>query len=269
MGGSGTTIAVGGLTIGSNGTRIGDGRVLENKGDAEWLSGVIDLRPLGNGNPLGGIIRNDVGATFNQRFNRGMIQGDGTSLFDNLGAYYKGGGVVTGPTNVISAAFNNAGELHINDQAVQITGKFTDSGNITVTTGATLNIVGDLLMQSTSVLDIGIGNTGVGLLTVSGLITLNGTLNAVPDVGFAPTAGQTFKFLTFGTKAGAFTKVGGTALGGGLILSLDAADTNDLRFDVVTAPTTASSVRPVKTSRVAKTSGPVASAAPTQATGTR
>jgi hypothetical protein len=233
MSGSGTIIAVGGLTIGSGGIAIGGGRVLENRGDAEWIGGQINLSQLGDGNPLGGIFRNDASATFNQRFNGGQILGGGTSsLFDNLGAYYKGGGIVPGAANLISADFNNAGELRINDFTVQFTGTFTDAGTISIATGATLQISGDLAMQPSSVLDIGIGN-GVGLLNVIGLMTFNGTLNAVPDAGFAPTVGQSFTFAKFGSKAGAFATVGGTSLGGGKALSLNTSDTNDLRFDVV------------------------------------
>jgi hypothetical protein len=278
MGGAGTMIAAGGLTINGGGIAIGDGRVLENQGDAEWLGGDINLNPLGDGNPAGGIFRNDASAIFNQRFNGARILGSaGTSaLFDNQGAYYKGiNGPPSGPppATVISANFNNAGELRINDNTVRFTATFTDAGMVTIATGATMAISGDVALQPTSVLNIGIGNKGVsGLLTVGGNITLAGTLNAVPDAGFVPTVGQTFKFLTFGTETGAFATVGGTALGGAVALSLDTTDTNDFRFDVVTAPTTASKVQLHKTSNIkpsTPTSSQVASPALKQATGTR
>jgi hypothetical protein len=237
MGGSGKTIAAGGLTIRGNGIAIGDGRVLENQGDAEWLAGQINLNSLGDGNPAGGIFRNDASATFNQRFDGAQILANAgvSALFDNLGAYYKGvNGPPSGPppATVISVDFNNAGELRINDNTVQFTRTFTDAGTITIATGATLAISGDLAMQPSSVLDIGIGK-GVGLLNVIGLMTFNGTLNAVPDPGFAPTVGQSFIFAKFGSKAGAFATVGGTSLGGGKALSLNTSDANDFRFDVV------------------------------------
>jgi hypothetical protein len=236
MGGSGKTIAAGGLIISSGGIAIGDGRVLENQGDAEWRFGDINLNPLGDGNPAGGIFRNDAGATFRQIFDGGRILANAgvSALFDNLGAYYKGASGPPSSATVISANFNNAGELRIGDNTVQFTGTFTDAGTISIATGATMQIIGDLAMQPSSVLDIGIGN-GVGLLNVIGLMTFNGTLNAVPDVGFSPTVGQSFTFAKFGSKAGAFANVGGTALGGGKALSLNTTDTNDLRFDVVSA----------------------------------
>jgi hypothetical protein len=129
MTGTGRTIAQGGITIEGNGIGLDDGRVLVNQGDTEWLSGVINLNPFDDGNPAAGTFVNDVGATFNQRFNGGRILatnfGDadnGTSaLFNNLGSYYKGAtGVPVNPTTVIAAAFNNAGELRVNDNVVQL-----------------------------------------------------------------------------------------------------------------------------------------------------
>ena len=109
-----------------------------------------------------------------------------------------------------------------------------------------------LTLQSTSVLDIqlgsadpSIGENSVGLLQVGGLAVLAGTLNALPQPGFAPTVGRTFTFLTFARDAGAFATVTGTALGSTEALVLDTSDATDLRFDVVsTAATTALAKKP-------------------------
>ena len=116
--------------------------MLENQGDTEWLGGVINLNPFDDGNPAAGTFVNDVGATFNQRFNGGKFLatnfGDAdngaSALFNNLGSYYKG---ATGPvlTNVIAARFNNAGEVRINDAPVQFTGPFIDTGALSIAAG--------------------------------------------------------------------------------------------------------------------------------------
>ena len=248
MTGTGRTIAQGGITIQDNGIGLDDGRVLENQGDTEWLGGVINLNPFDDGNPAAGTFVNDVGATFNQRFNGGKILatnfGDAdngaSALFNNLGSYYKG---ATGPvlTNVIAARFNNAGELRINDAPVQITGPFIDTGTLSIAAGASVTISGDLALQSTSELDIEVGPSGNGLLNVGGDLTLDGTLNVIQLAGFAPAVGQSFTFLTFATDTGSFATVEGTTIGNGEALSLDTSDTNDLRLDVVsTAPPTTS-----------------------------
>jgi hypothetical protein len=255
MTGTGRTIAQGGITIEGSGIGLDDGRVLENQGDTEWLGGVINLNPFDDGNPAAGTFVNDVGATFNQRFNGGKILatnfGDAdngaSALFDNLGSYYKG---ATGPvlTNVIAARFNNAGELRINDAPVQFTGPFSDAGDLSIAAGASVSIAGDLALQPTSELDIEVGPSGNGLLNVGGNLSLNGTLNVIQLAGFAPAVGQSFTFLTFGTESGAFTTVEGTAIGTTEALSLDTSDTNDLRLDVIsTAPAVSSAGGVLKT----------------------
>ena len=157
------------------------------------------------------------------------------------------------PTTVIAAAFNNAGELRVNDNVVQFTGPFSDAGDLSIATGASISIAGDLALQPTSELDIEVGPSGNGLLNVGGNLTLNGTLNVIQLAGFAPTVGQSFTFLTFGTDSGAFTTLGGTAIGTTEALSLDTSDSNDLRLDVVsTAPTVSSASGVLKTQASAR-----------------
>jgi hypothetical protein len=232
---------------------------------ASWKTRVIPNGSAGSststrsddGNPAAGTFINDVGATFNQRFNGAKILatnfGDAdngaSALFDNLGSYYKG---VNGPpvnnNTVIAAQFNNSGELRVNDNVVQFTGQFTDAGDLSIAAGATVSISGDLALQSTSELDIEVGPSGNGLLNVGGNLTLDGTLNVIQLAGFAPAIGQSFTFLTFATETGAFATVEGTTIGNGEALSLDSSDTNDLRLDVVsTAPLSSSASSVLKT----------------------
>jgi fibronectin-binding autotransporter adhesin len=262
MTGTGRTIAQGGITIEGSGIGLDDGRVLENQGDTEWLGGVIDLNPFDDGNPAAGTFVNDVGATFNQRFNGGRILatnfGDAdngaSALFNNLGSYYKGAtGVPVNPTTVIAAAFNNAGELRVNDNVVQFTGPFSDAGDLSIAAGASVSVSGDLALQPTSELDIEVGPSGNGLLNVGGNLTLNGTLNVIQLAGFAPAVGQSFTFLTFASDTGSFATVEGTTIGNGEALSLDTSDTNDLRLDVVsTAPAVSSASGVLKTQASAR-----------------
>lgn len=87
------------------------------------------------------------------------------------------------------------------------------------------------LASSTMLIELGGANPGTGdgfhdQINVSGLASLDGTLEVALLGGFRPTDGQEFEFLTFGTVSGAF------ANGAGLIQAA-----NDLYFEVRATPT--------------------------------
>jgi hypothetical protein len=55
-----------------------------------------------------------------------------------------------------------------------------------------------------------------GRLQVNGAATLDGTLNDVLDRGFSPTAGNSFRVLTFNSRSGDFSAENFPDLGEGL-----------------------------------------------------
>jgi uncharacterized repeat protein (TIGR01451 family) len=88
----------------------------------------------------------------------------------------------------------------------------------------TLTISGDYVQASNGVLNIQIGGTAPGTqydrLTVSGSVTLGGTLNISAINSFIPAAGNGFQILTFGTPSNSttFAFINGLDYGSGLAL---------------------------------------------------
>jgi PEP-CTERM motif len=81
---------------------------------------------------------------------------------------------------------------------------------------------GSLLLQPTAVTQIEIGGLvagqnpdGFDQVNVTGLLTLDGTLEILLYNNFLPQAGDSFKIFTFGTLAGAFNQISGLGLGAG------------------------------------------------------
>lgn len=58
------------------------------------------------------------------------------------------------------------------------------------------------------------------MLHISGLASLDGTLNLFSLGGFTAFAGQTFNIMSFASMTGAFSSVNGTDLGDGLFFSV-------------------------------------------------
>jgi hypothetical protein len=168
-------------------------------------------------------------------------------------------GSITGAGNVLvnggavsvgaSSTFAVTGTTTLNSGAVSFAGPATlgtldvAAGDLSIAAGAIVQVSGDLALQPTSELDIEVGPSGNGLLNVGGNLTLDGTLNVIQLAGFAPTVGQSFEFLTFGTDTGSFTTMEGTTISTDEALMLDTSDSNDLRLAVVSTAPAASSAR--------------------------
>ncbi|HLJ63304.1 MAG TPA: Ig-like domain-containing protein, partial [Stellaceae bacterium] len=143
MTGTGTTIAQGGLTIEGFGITIGGGRILENRGVANWTGGAIELSSSDTGTPLEGILRNDAGATFNVTFS-GVVGSIATSgngavaLFDNRGTFVQAG---TGTTD-IGVNFTNSGTLDVNAGTLSLSMLFNDPGLVSIGPAGTFEVDG-------------------------------------------------------------------------------------------------------------------------------
>jgi hypothetical protein len=90
-----------------------------------------------------------------------------------------------------------------------------------------LNIQGDFTQDAPGVLNIEVGGqqaAQIDRLTVIGLATLGGTLNAALINNFTPAIGQTFAFMSFVGSAGSFA-ARNLQLGAGLFFSLLATQT--------------------------------------------
>src|SRR5207249_2515914 len=101
MGGSGRTIAQGGMTLG--GTLVLDTRALDNAAAATWTGSAGAIYLYG-----GAGLTNRAGATFDLTNDTSIYLQSGAGSFTNAGTFRKSGG---SPTNYsyFSAPFNNTG----------------------------------------------------------------------------------------------------------------------------------------------------------------
>jgi hypothetical protein len=103
-------------------------------------------------------------------------------------------------------------------------GNFTNNGILGVGAGDTLTVSGNYTQSSTATLAVQLAGTGVsqfGRVTVTGLATLDGTLNVTLVGGFTPVIGNTFQIMSFGSESGDFATKTGFVLGSGLFLRED------------------------------------------------
>jgi hypothetical protein len=103
------------------------------------------------------------------------------------------GGLLVG-SGVIQATVNNAASVEVGG----------------VDNAATLAITGAYTQTSTGSLTVELGGTGPAqfdVLTVSGRATLAGRLQVRPLANFVPQAGDTFKVLSYGSRAAVFERV--------------------------------------------------------------
>jgi hypothetical protein len=85
------------------------------------------------------------------------------------------------------------------------------------TTGGVLTVTGTYTQTSSGTLVTTLSGTtagnGFGQLVVNGAATLAGTISSTTATGFAPTPGQTFAILRYGSHAGEFSAHAGNRLG--------------------------------------------------------
>ena len=96
----------------------------------------------------------------------------------------------------------------VNSGQIELTSLLTIQGNYTQTAQGTLNIA----IGGTT------AGTDYGQLNVTGLVTLDGTLNVALTNGYLPNAGDSFQVLLFGSVSGDFAAENGLNLGSGLQL---------------------------------------------------
>jgi hypothetical protein len=177
-------------------------------------TGTVDVQDgtLAVGSGLGGSTTNagtiavSAGATL---YSGGFTQTGGATVLN-------GGAIVNGPFIINGGTLTGSGTIN---------GNVTNAGQVIPGgTGAagTLTINGNYTQTASGALNVELGGTAAGgqydQLAVSGTAALGGTLNVTPIHGFAPTLGNTFQVLNFGSASNNFATDNGLALGGGLFL---------------------------------------------------
>ncbi len=166
--------------------------------------------------------------------NSGAVTGSSASLNFGIPFVNRGGvlnvqqfrtiGFTSTLTNEVGAILSGLGTIDVSNA------DFTNQG-ITNSVGI-LAITGDFPMSGTSVLNTEISGTSPGngtrdhgQLNISGVATLDGTLNVTIWNGFTPALGDSFKIVTYASHMGSFDTANTPVLGGGLNWQVNATAT--------------------------------------------
>ena len=153
-----------------------------------------------------------------------MVTNEGTIHSDEAGRIdVRAGG---GFTNNATLEASGGGDLRLLDT-------WTNGGSIVVGETGTFAAASGLPLTGAGDLSVDIGSSAdFGVITVTGLATLAGTLNINRTNGFVPTAGESFVIMTYDSVSGAFDTVNGTSISAGLdfVVSVGA---NDITLTVV------------------------------------
>jgi hypothetical protein len=244
--GAGTTLVPVGKTLNVTGDQfnklVTGGHTLTIAGTANWTgSGELDGGPgstinnsgtfnvqndavSGSGGTGGGLIFNNSG-TFTKSGTTGTTSFQG-NVFNNSGTV----NVLSGTLNFSNNYTQTAGTTVIATGATlasngtvslgagsTLSGSGTVNANVTnagiLSTGSatgTLTITGALTQTATGVVNVKIASpTQFDTLAVGGAATLAGTLNISLVNSFTPSAGQSYKVLTFASSNGAFATLTG------------------------------------------------------------
>ena len=198
-GGAGTTINNSGLWLDQSGS---SGAILSWNG---FLGPVSTFNNTGTYRKTS-LTGSSVGIVFNSS---GTVDIQGGSL-----AFSGGYTQTAGETKLNGGALSSSTTLNIQGGTLSGTGTVTanvSNGGL-VSPGASpgiLNITGTYTQTSTGALNIEIGGLTAGSqfdqLAISGLATLNGTLNISLINGFTPSPGDTFQIMTFASRSGGFS----------------------------------------------------------------
>ncbi len=204
----------------SGGTLNGTGS-LALAGPLDWTSGTINLGVLFNGGGFsssglfldGGRLTNN--GVLNWSNNAVLYDGNG-SVFTNLSgasiivsntstAYWVYGGYYSG-----SHVFGNGGTITLDATGTLIMNNenFVNAGTLNVNSG-TLSLSQGTNYLANGTLNFGISNlVNFGSMAFSGPADLGGALTATfNDPTFAPAANDTWQVMTYGSLAGAFSKI--------------------------------------------------------------
>ncbi len=184
----------------NNGTVNIDGFLVVQPGGAVLNNGSIVVTIFAS---EGGVIIG-VGSTLTNAVGSSFVQNDGhTYVYGTMNSapvVQLAGGTLLGTGTINGDVNNSFGIVQPGAQPAQVGG----------TIPGTLTINGNYTQGSNGLLDIELlGNNpgGFSVLDVSGLVTLDGTLDFFAFPGFTPEVGGDFTFLLFGSLSGQFANV--------------------------------------------------------------
>jgi hypothetical protein len=173
--------------------------------------------------------------------NAGSVTVGSSSTLTITGAYTQ----TAGSTTFSSGTLTASGGINIAGGSLAgpgtINGNLSNSGTVSPASGTStgsLTVNGTYTQAASASLNIKLGGTAAGAfdqLTVSGLATLNGTLNVSLVNSFTPADGNNFQILSFGSESGDFSTRTGFQIGSGIFIreALHATDVTLNAFQAV------------------------------------
>ncbi len=210
MSGAGKTIIPTGATLNISVTNSVHylNRMLENNGTTTWTGGVLDMSD--------GMFQNNGTFTANSDSTLDSYGRTGTNVFQNAGTFVKQGtGTTQFRVSSTGVTFNNADNVDVQAGTLSATNPGTNSGTISVTAGSVVVVTGSFTQSAAGGLAMelrGTGSSQFGRVTISGAVTLDGTLSLTVGGGFVPAIGDEFQLLTYGSHSGTFTTINGNGL---------------------------------------------------------
>jgi hypothetical protein len=193
------------------------------------IGSASDLSNYSAGTLTGGTYRVDGGSALNI---------SGAAITTNAATIILNGNNAT--FNAISGLTANTGTFELENGATfNFVGNFNNSGTLSMDPSSA-RVVGNLVLTSSSVLDIGLTGTGTGqydTINVDGSAALAGQLVINLESGFTAKTGDTFNFLTAaGGVTGSFAN-SGPLNADGYTFDLTATGGNSLGLEVAAVPT--------------------------------
>src|SRR6266853_931049 len=128
-------------------------------------------------------------------------------------------GSITIP-NLVVGSF---GALNVANGTLTMDGGGNSAGRLGIALGAAVNVLGDFSSSASSVLDVLLGGLTPGTqytqFPMTGAASLGGTLNIQLVNGFVPALSNSFQLMSYSSRNGTFSHVGGQNLGNGLFLN--------------------------------------------------
>ena len=235
-------------------------KIVTNKATITLTASTAGIRDLTFADALSGLTANPSGGklalqggktlTVPSFTNGGSLSLTSGTVFTSTGAF-----VSTGTVSLTSATLTStAGGVTLNGGSLSASG--TINGNLTVNSGSVLpggaasgllTVNGNYTQGATTTLSIDIGGTTAGSkydrLAVTGIASLNGTLSTGLISSYVPTAGLTFRPLTFASKTGDFSTKSGLNLGSAVLSTVyDATGLNLVDNVAPTVPAVTSTI---------------------------
>jgi hypothetical protein len=174
----------------------GTGEVLfEGNGSRNWL------RPL----VATGTLTIDSGITIHGP-NSGVVGANNVSIVNRGRIVAEAGSNVT----VQAPSVRNEGVLEALSAGILSLTNLLNAGLLNADVGGVASIAGPFTLPPAGLIQISIAGvlaTEFGRINVSGLASLDGVIRPILSSEFIPALGQTFRVMTFGSRAGSFASV--------------------------------------------------------------